>query len=76
MFSINTLTDNNLFNRFKDFSNINSITQNKTTSTGVRVIVWGACLNLISEAPLFGHGIGDSQTKINQNLKKRAITVF
>ena len=71
VFSINTLTDNNLFNRFKDFSNINSITQNKTTSTGVRVIVWGACLNLISEAPLFGHGIGDSQTKINQKLKEK-----
>lgn len=67
-FSINHMTNNHIGNRFQEFSNIKSITEDENTSLGTRIIVWKACTEAISKSVFFGYGIGDAQAILNTEL--------
>lgn len=68
-FSINHMTNNHIGNRFQEFSEINSITDDENTSLGTRMIVWKACTEAISKSVFLGYGIGDAQTILNTELR-------
>lgn len=67
--------------RFFELFSVDKIVANTETSTGIRYIVWKTSVDLITNAPVFGYGIGDVQDVLNasynaQGYEKLAVDTY
>jgi O-antigen ligase len=50
-----------------------SIDKNTSSSSGIRLLIWEASMDLIKENPIFGVGGGDVKEKLNQKFEERGM---
>ncbi len=55
-------------NRFSEIFDINSIVNNKETSSGIRYILWNTGAKVIQKSDYLGYGIGDAQAVLSTQL--------